>query len=222
MDTSPERLTQRRLAPADAEAAALVLARAFGQDPLWRFLFPAPTERAAMVRQAFRTFAPAFIADFVALGTGDPLDGVAVWSRPDQAPPRLDTLLGPRLLTLVFSPFLAALPRAVPIFSRFEALQRRYAPEPHYYLNTVGVVPEAQGRGRASALIRPMLAEADARGMTVYTETMTPENVPLYERYGFLVREELAVPATDLRLWALLRPRLAESGAARPQRTIRA
>lgn len=226
MHTSTDRPIQRRLTPADAADAADVLARTFVSDPLWRYLFPDPTRRAALVRQAFRAFAPAFIAEGLALGVGAPLEGVAVWSAPEQEPPSLGALLGTDLLALVFSPLLAALPRLTPIFARFDALQRRYAPEPHYYLSTIGVLPTARGRGRASALIRPVLAQADARGLTAYTETMTPENVPLYEHFGFVVREQAPIPNTNLCIWALQRPRLAESadahargpGARRPAR----
>lgn len=217
MHSSAKRPTPRRLAMTDADAAAAVLARTFVTDPLWRFLFPERRQRTALVLQAFRTFAAPFIAGSVALGVGDPLEGVAVWSPPGQAPPQPADLLSANLLSLVFSPFLTALPRVAPIFSRFEALQRRYAPEPHYYLSTIGVVPEAQGRGNGSALIRPVLAQADARGLTAYTETMTRENVPIYERYGFVVREELPVTGTDLRIWAMQRPRLADSTDEREQ-----
>jgi ribosomal protein S18 acetylase RimI-like enzyme len=216
MDTPVNAPAQRRLAPADADAAADVLARAFVDDPLWRFLFPEPGRRAALVLQAYRSFAPAFVAEFVTLGVGAPLEGVAVWSPPDQAPPQLGALLGAGLLTLVFSPLLAGLARAAPIFGRVDALRRRHAPEPHYYLNTLGVAPAARGRGRASALVRPVLAQADARGLTAYTETLTPENVPIYERYGFVVREEAAVPEAGLRIWALQRPRLADGVEAGP------
>lgn len=207
----------RRLAPPDADAAAEVLASAFYGDPLWRFLLPDPTQRAALVRQAFRAFTPGAIASATVLGVGAPLAGVAIWSLPDQPPLRPAALLNPSLLTLLFSPLALALPRAAPIFSRFEALRRRYAPEPHYYLSAVGVLPSAQGRGLASALIRPILAQADARGLTAYLETMTDENVPLYERYGFVVREQLAVPESDLRMWALYRPRLADSSQEAPR-----
>jgi GNAT superfamily N-acetyltransferase len=85
-------------------------------------------------------------------------------------------------------------------------MQQQYALEPHYYLNTIGVVREAQGKGRASQLIKPVLAEADEQAISVYTETMTPSNVPLYEHYGFVCREEYDVPNTDLKIWALYRP----------------
>jgi len=109
---------QRRLTAADADAAVEVMARAFVNDPLWRFLFPDATQRTAPVRQAFRTAAPSLIATFVAL--------------------------------------------------------------------------------------------------------MTPENVPLYEHYGFVVREELLVPASGLRIWALQRLRLADNSEARTEGAQRA
>lgn len=216
---SVDLLTPRRLTPSDAPAAAEVLARAFVGDPLWRWLLPEQAKRAALVQQCFRAAAPVFIASALAFGVGAPLEGVAVWSAPDQARPRIETLLSPNLLALVFSPLLTVIPRAAPIFGRFETMQRRYAPEPHYALNTIGVSPNAQGRGRAAALLRPVLAQADTRGLTVYTETMTPENVSFYEHYGFVVREEYRVPDTALSIWALQRPRLADAAPLPPPRS---
>ncbi|MBZ0285130.1 MAG: GNAT family N-acetyltransferase [Anaerolineae bacterium] len=84
-------------------------------------------------------------------------------------------------------------------------MQKQYAPEPHYYLNTIAVLPEAQGKGLASQLIKPFLANADAEGVSVYTETMTPANVGLYEHYGFRVMEQYHVPQTDLSIWSFYR-----------------
>jgi len=206
----PDTESRRRLGPADAEAAAEVLARAFANDPLWRYLLPDARQRPALVRQAFRTFAPAFVSGQQAYGVGAPLAGVAVWSAPDQPEGPASALLNANLLTLVFSPLALAVARAAPIFAAFEQLRRRYAAEPHYYLATVGVVPEAQGRGLASRLIRPVLAHADARALPAYTETMTAANVGIYERFGFVVREQRRVPDADLVIWALYRPRLAD------------
>jgi ribosomal protein S18 acetylase RimI-like enzyme len=201
--------TRRQLTPADAEAAADVLARAFAGDPLWRFLLPDERRRPLLVRQSFRSFTPLFIGGQQAYGVGAPLAGVAFWGAPDQPAGAAGGLPIANLLTLLFSPLALAIGRAAPIFERFEQMRRRYAAEPHYYLATIGVVPEAQGRGLASQLIRPILAHADARALPAYTETMTPSNVGLYERFGFVVREQYRVPATDLSIWALYRPRIA-------------
>lgn len=53
---------------------------------------------------------------------------------------------------------------------------------------------------------RKLTAEADARGLPTYTETMTPANVGLYAHYGFQVMEAYRIPNTDLMQWAFLRP----------------
>jgi ribosomal protein S18 acetylase RimI-like enzyme len=86
-------------------------------------------------------------------------------------------------------------------------MRKTYAPGPHLYLQTIGIRPEAQGQGLASRLIRPFLAEADRRGLPCYTETVTPENVGLYEHYGFRVVEMRHLPGLGLTLWGFYRPK---------------
>jgi ribosomal protein S18 acetylase RimI-like enzyme len=195
----------RPLTNADIEPASSVLARAFYNDPLWLYLLPNPTERAALVRHTFRATFPAIVGTEQVYGIGDPLAGVAIWSTPQPAKPFVQGLFNPFTVTLAFSPLVLAFRRALPAFIKFEEMRKTYAPEPHYYLNSIGVVPEAQGRGYASKLIRPFLAKADSEGVSAYTETATPENVPLYEHYGFVVQEEYALPNTPLRLWSFLK-----------------
>jgi ribosomal protein S18 acetylase RimI-like enzyme len=194
-----------QLTSADTEQASVVLARAFYNDPLWCHLLPNPTERAALVRHAFRATLPAILGTEQVYGIGGPLAGVAIWSAPQPARPFVQGLLNPFTFTLAFSPLMLALRRALPVFAKFEEMHKTYAPEPHYYLNSIGVVPEAQGRGYASKLIRPFLAKAASEGVHAYTETATPTNVTLYEHYGFVVQEEYAVPGTPLRLWSFLK-----------------
>ena len=84
-------------------------------------------------------------------------------------------------------------------------MQKKYAPKPHYYLSTISVLPESQGRGLASKLIRSFLEKTDEQSVGTYTETMTPSNVGLYEHYGFQCMEQHRVPRTDLSIWALFR-----------------
>jgi hypothetical protein len=51
-----------------------------------------------------------------------------------------------------------------------------------------------------------MLERADRESLPTYTDTSTPENVPIYEHYGFEVKERLESSETGLSFWALLRP----------------
>jgi hypothetical protein len=183
-----------------------VLSKAFYSDPLWKYLVPDDAKRAALLPKFYRAFVRLGLRSGQTFGVGDPVEGVAVWSKPGQEVV-FSGLFGVDFLKLIFSPFILTFARtAFPIFSRFEMMQKRYAPEPHFYLNTIGVMPEAQGKGLASKLIRPFLAQADTQGVSTYTETMTPSNVGLYEHYGFRVMEEYCVPNTELSIWSFYRP----------------
>jgi len=195
----------RPLGLADVNRAVLVESRAFQNDPLWEYIIPDAAERARWMPRFYEVFMRTWAASGQLYGVGDSLEGIAVWSKPGQKDLEFGRLVGNGFLKLVFSPFLVQFIRAGRIFSRFEAMQKQYAPEPHYYLNTIAVLPEAQGKGLASQLIKPFLAKADAEGVSVYTETMTPANVGLYEHYGFQVMEQYRVPQTDLSIWSFYR-----------------
>lgn len=57
--------------------------------------------------------------------------------------------------------------------------------ESHYYLDAVGVVPDARRRGTASALLAPVLATCDDSGVGAYLENSDPTNQSFYGRHGF-------------------------------------
>lgn len=195
----------RLLTPADRDSVIDVMSRAFADDPLWVFLVPEPKKRLHYLRKTYRALFSDSLQNDQTYGVGDPLAGVMVWARADEK----KTFASPwnfDYLRLLVSPFIFSFVKAFPIFAQFEAMQNRYAPEPHDYLNTIGVAPEAQGTRVGSALMRPFLTDADARSVPVYTETMTPENVPLYEHLGFKIKQHYRVPKTPLSIWALKRP----------------
>ncbi len=71
---------------------------------------------------------------------------------------------------------------------RIDRLDQAPPPEGAWQLETLGVRPEHQGRGIASALIHFALSEVRARGgRAVALDTSDPRNVRLYERHGFQV-----------------------------------
>jgi ribosomal protein S18 acetylase RimI-like enzyme len=75
----------------------------------------------------------------------------------------------------------------------------------HWYLWGLAVKPSRQGQGIGGMLMQPVLARADADRLPCYLETMNEKNVPFYERYGFRVMSDGAVPRHGLRIWAMLR-----------------
>ena len=60
--------------------------------------------------------------------------------------------------------------------------------KPHYYLDTLGVAPECQGRGLGSALMQPMLERCDRERMPAYLNAGSWRSRDLYLRHGFQVR----------------------------------
>ena len=76
---------------------------------------------------------------------------------------------------------------------------------PHWYLMLFGVIPERQGRGIGSALLRPVLDRADQEGSPAYLEATSRRSRALYERHGFVTIGELTV-ADCPPLYAMWRP----------------
>ena len=87
-------------------------------------------------------------------------------------------------------------------------VHHRLVPFKHWYLWTVGVQPDSQGKGYASRLIRPMLSRIDKAGLPCYLETLDERNVPVYERLGFKVIDKSIIPDTSFINWAMLREKL--------------
>ncbi len=110
--------------------------------------------------------------------------------------------LGPRdqlrqLPDLVRTTGLRRLPTVLRGLIRLEGAHPEIA---HRTLLTLGVDPAQQGRGRAGAMLRALAA----RGREpLYLETSSPGNVRLYERHGYIVRDELRLPG-GLPVWTML------------------
>jgi GNAT superfamily N-acetyltransferase len=82
--------------------------------------------------------------------------------------------------------------RRLAVAGRADAVMRAHHPaEPHWYLQFVGVVPDRVGRGTGTALLEHRLAQVDAGHAAAYLESSLERNLPLYERLGFVVTEEI-------------------------------
>jgi ribosomal protein S18 acetylase RimI-like enzyme len=200
-------MTLRKLTFADTAQAIEVQSLAFEQDPLWVYAVPNVEKRRRLLRQTFTPTVRLGILNGQAYGIGSPTEGLVLWRSPTDRPPVLNFVKAGFWRLLVNPAFLAIFPKVLPVFLQFGRMQKRYASDPHYYLETISIAPTSQGKGLASTMIRPFLEKADAEGVGVYTETVTPSNVGLYEHYGLRVVEEYAVPKTPLKVWGFYRPR---------------
>lgn len=84
-------------------------------------------------------------------------------------------------------------------------LKKEFTDNYDWYLYNLSIKKEAQGKGIASKLMRPMLRFCDDERMVAYLETNKESNVSLYRHYGFdLMREEL-IPKTPVTHYAMVR-----------------
>jgi ribosomal protein S18 acetylase RimI-like enzyme len=70
---------------------------------------------------------------------------------------------------------------------------RRAPAERHWHLGPVGVLVDAQGEGIGSLMMKEYCARMDAEGDLAFLETDLPQNVRLYEKFGFETTEETTV-----------------------------
>ena len=78
------------------------------------------------------------------------------------------------------------------------------APQPCWYLNTIGVEPSEQGTGLGTALLDFMLRRVDEDALPSFLDTSLPDNLGYYERFGFRVTAESALPK-GIPLWGMTR-----------------
>ncbi|MEW1694120.1 GNAT family N-acetyltransferase [Streptomyces sp. NPDC093249] len=189
----------------DAPAISRALARAFHDDPMMCWFFPDAATREDGLARYFSTL---FTRQYGLHGVCERTEAAAAfWVSPEgqeKAVPDAGTV---QELAGILGDRAGLFREAV------EAAAAHTPPEPHWYLAVVGADPGARGQGHGSALLRSGLAKADAAGLPVYLESSKPENLPVYEHFGFVVLGEASLPGGGPALWAMRRPPRDASGA---------
>ncbi|MFE4512954.1 GNAT family N-acetyltransferase [Kitasatospora sp. NPDC056783] len=187
----------RPITDADIPTAVDTLGRAFADYPFTRHVIAADDHEARVRR--FQEICLTRIG--MAYGRVWVAEGglaVAAWSVPDRDPSPAFAELGPALGELAGDRQAA-----------FEAAERVVEPhrpqEPVWFLSTVGVAPEAQGRGLGRAVLLPGIAEAERAGYPAFLETSREANVRFYRRLGFRVTAEVQLPDGGPRAWCMRR-----------------
>lgn len=84
-------------------------------------------------------------------------------------------------------------------------LKKEFTDNFDWYLYNLSIKKDAQGKGIASKLMRPMLQFCDDKKMVAYLETNKENNVSLYKHYGFELNKEELIPKTNVMHYAMVR-----------------
>ncbi len=186
--------------PEELERAARLLERAFADDPLMLYVLPNAKERekragwyyGANVKHA---------ALFGEVWATPKFEGISAWLSPsNESHWSFDKLKQSGLWRMTERLGVRASQR----FMRSVSFDIPHKDELHWYLLLIGVEPEKQRQGIGNRLMKPMLARAEAEGMTIQLETNDERNLPFYRRHGFELIFEGHVP-NGPGLWAMRR-----------------
>ena len=191
----------RELKREDIPRLSEVLAQAFSTDPVLNWAMRPGEGRIGALRLMFRRGIERNLRYGEETTTTD-LNACAIWAPPEalkEPHNPLDVILTlPQLIG--YSGF-CRLRRMIIFFNACEEMRPK---EPHHYLDFVGVHPDRQGQGYASALLSYTLTRLDAEGTPAYLESSNPRNNPLYQRHGFKITDEIHLPDGPT-LWCMWR-----------------
>jgi len=226
-----DRVRIRVLTTADVEAAALLLADAFDNEPQTVAFLPDPRHRRELslvtARRELRShlrYATAFGAELEGR-----LAGVAIWNPPNVHPsPLVGRLRWVLDLVAARAAVASATPQVVTTLWRERRtlahtlwVRQRHlrivGAQPCWHLAVLGTAPEARGHGMARALLEHVLERCDADGLPAWLETTEAVNTHIYERFGF--RTTLRIPGGGSLpdIWMMRRERTSTTaGTAEP------
>ena len=184
-----------RATATDVTDVADLVARAFQQLAVARWLAVAPTRRLTCLREQFGLL----IAHAVDHGHVDVMSdgtGAAVWFARTSAIPeppdydeRLSKICGPLL------------PRFVALDDAFAA---HHPEEPHHHLAFLAVRQDVRQKGIGTALIEHHHRFLDQESIPAYLEASGPSTRDLYARLGYAVRSVITLPRGP-RMWPMWR-----------------
>ncbi len=175
-----------------------ILARAFQHDPLIQNLFPEDTElRSRVFFQYLLRKSDLLNEKFLGIYNNGKLQGVASIETP-----LVKNSIGKTLSFIVESLKLALkIPfrRFIFLNNYMKATLSVRPKDPHHYLVFIGIDPSVQGEGLGRAFLEAIheSVENDTSSIGIGLDTENPENVPLYEYFGYkLTEKELLDPIT--------------------------
>lgn len=200
----------RKMTAADVEPVARALARAFYDDPHFRWIVRDDARRLRRLERGFATFVARLWLPHDESYTHERLIGAALWM-----PPRTWHVGPMTQLRLLPATVRALRADTLRLLKAITCIERDHPHQPHWYLPMIAVAPAWQGRGYGAALLDPVLRRCDEQAMPAYLEASTPRNRALYERHGFEVVEECRYADDGPPLWRMWREPQSTSGAAR-------
>ncbi|MBO5976451.1 MAG: GNAT family N-acetyltransferase [Oscillospiraceae bacterium] len=143
--------------------------------------------------------------DAVIYADSEEMNGFAVWLPIGFTGSKTLPFLANGGLKLVLHSGLGIIGRLLTYENYAMNLKKNFTDNYDWYLYNLSIKKDAQGKGLASKLMRPMLRFCDDEKMVAYLETNKESNVSLYRHYGFDLMKEELIPQTPVTHYAMVR-----------------
>jgi GNAT superfamily N-acetyltransferase len=182
-----------------------LFAAAFMTDPVMDWIARAGPKRAQGLERFFFWLLQVRAIPFGEVWTSTDGGVAAAW-----LPPNVPATAGGFLEQLRLLPMfvrLCGLPRVMRGSAMADAMDKHHPHEPHFYLAFIAVAPRLQGMGLGAAMLEATLKRVDEARSSAYLENSNPKNTRLYERAGFVARQNIAPPNAPplLAMWRAAR-----------------
>ena len=195
-----------RLTKPQIRLASRTLAEVFQDNPLFGYFIPDASERKCNLHYMFEVMVRYCVMYGEVYTTSKDMEGVALWLPPDNVEMSMWKMMRSGGLSLYFRFGKEVMPRTMSFMDNvITPIHKNYAAFRHWYLYLIGVRSVLQGKGYASALLRPMLARIDQENLPCYLEPLDEIGVSIYRHYGFKVVSETKIPNTNVSIWAMIR-----------------
>lgn len=176
--------------------------KAFFNEPNFTYMIPKDKLRRKALQWFFGSFVIHLGLQYGEVYISDNNSGGAIWIKPNQKVSFYGALRAGLLKMPLYFGF-EGVKRSMNLSNYVEQIRAEYAPTPHWYLMALAVDPDVQSKGIGSALIHPILSNANNAKTACYLETFSQKGVNFYKKFGFEVIEEHTVPQGGPRFWSM-------------------
>jgi hypothetical protein len=131
--------------------AAKTLADAFQKDPLFAYFFPNYEARLRKLQVLFYLMVQRGLSEGVVTASSEKLEAVSIWFPPDRSEESAWANLRSSTIMASVEVGIGSFGRIWRFSNHADAIRKRQAPGTHWFLQTIGVNPQSQGKGYGTA-----------------------------------------------------------------------
>ena len=188
----------------DLDRLAEIAADAYQDYPLHNWLTKGKYDKKAS-KLIMQITLKTMTEDAIIYADSEQLNGFAVWLPFGFTGSKTFPFLFNGGLKLIFHSGLGIIGRLLTYENYAMNLKKEFTDNYDWYLYNLSIKKDAQGKGIASKLMRPMLQFCDDEKMVAYLETNKANNVTLYNHYGFELKREEVIPKTPVTHYSMVR-----------------